>query len=205
MTIKLHLFILAGLKWTSLITYKPTKDCPQSPCLYRIGYTPLAVLKIKDSGTAPGHWFFPEAREFSRPISAKSVFRQPAFPWNYPIGSRYHMTLFLGVAAAEPVPVHACDCHSKISLSCASKSSLTASYFHLIVLNLLSPHVQQTKVAFPAPKYCDTSPSERQKQIVSRNAAADSTILCKFRLVLAPKLCSDTSTEHIMALSIIVT
>ena len=67
-------------------------------------YTPLAVLKIKDSGTTPGHWFFPEAREFSRPISAKSVFRQPVFPWNYPIGSRYHMTLFVGVAVAEPVP-----------------------------------------------------------------------------------------------------
>ena len=67
-------------------------------------YTPLAVLKVKDSGTAPGHWFFPEAREFSRSISAKSVFRQPGFPWNYLIGSHYHMTLFVGVAVAEPVP-----------------------------------------------------------------------------------------------------
>ena len=49
--------------------------------------------------------FFPEAREFSGPISTKSVFRQPPFPWNYPIGSRYHMTLLVGVAVAEPVPV----------------------------------------------------------------------------------------------------
>ena len=69
--------------------------------------TPLAVLKIKDSGTAPGHWFFPEVREFSRPISTKSLFRQPGFPWNYLIGSLYHMTLFVGVAVAKPVPVPA--------------------------------------------------------------------------------------------------
>ena len=58
----------------------------------------------------------------------------------------------------------ACACHNaKISLFCASKSSLTASYFRLIVSNLLSLHVQlpHTKAAFPAPKYCDTSPSER--------------------------------------------
>ena len=68
-------------------------------------YTPSAVLKIKDLGTAPGHWLFPEAREFSQPISAKSVFRQPGFPWNYLIGSRYHLTLFVGVAVADPVPV----------------------------------------------------------------------------------------------------
>ena len=53
--------------------------------------------------------------------------------------------------------------NAKISLFCASKSSLTASYFRLIVSNLLSLYVQlsQTKAAFPAPKYCDTSPSER--------------------------------------------
>ena len=40
------------------------------------------------------------------------------------------------------------DCHSKISLSSVSKSSLTASYFCLTVSNLLSLHVQlpQTKV-----------------------------------------------------------
>ena len=75
--------------------------------MHVLAYTPSAVLKIKDSGTAPGNWFFPEAREFSRPISAKSVFRQPYFPWNYPIGSLYHMTLFVGVAVAEPVPVPA--------------------------------------------------------------------------------------------------
>ena len=60
----------------------------------------------------------------------------------------------------------ACGCarhNAKISLFCASKFSLTASYFRLIVSNLLSLHVQlpQTKAAFPAPKYCDTSPSER--------------------------------------------
>ena len=122
-------------------------------------YTPLAVLKIKDSGNAPGHWFFPEAREFSRPISAKSVFRQPGFPWNYPIGSRYHMTHFVGVAVAEPVPVPA----TMPRFFCAAKSSLTASYFRLIVSNLLSLHVQlpQTKAACPTPKYGDTSPSER--------------------------------------------
>ena len=59
----------------------------------------------------------------------------------------------------------ACDCYSKISLSCASKSSLTASCFRLIVSSLLNLHVQlpQTKAAFPVPNYCDTSPSERQK------------------------------------------
>ena len=155
-------------------------------------------------GTAPGHWYFPTAREFSQPVSAKSVFRQPGFPWNYLIGSRYHLTRTLcgrgcGWACA-------CDCHSKISLSCISKSSLTASYFRLIVSNLLSLHVQlpQTKVAFSAPNYCDTLPSERQKQIVSRNAAAYGTVLCKFHLVLAPKLRNDTSTEQNMDLSIIV-
>ena len=57
-----------------------------------------------------------------------------------------------------------CLCrNAKISLFCTSKSSLTASYFCLIVLNLLSLHVQlpQTKATFPAPKYCHTSPSER--------------------------------------------
>ena len=48
------------------------------------------------------------------------------------------------------------------------------------------------KVAFPAPKYCDTSPLERQKQIVSRNGAAGGTVFCKFRLVLVPKLRNDT-------------
>ena len=119
------------------------------------------MLKIKDSGTAPGHCCFPEVREFSQPISAKSVFRQPGFPWNYPIGSRYHMTLFVGVTVAEPVPV--ARHNAKISLFCASKSSLTASYFRLIMSNLLSLHVElpQTKAGFPAPKYCDTSPSER--------------------------------------------
>ena len=45
---------------------------------YGTRYTPLAVLKIKDSGTAPGHRFFPEAREFSRTISAKCVTVQTA-------------------------------------------------------------------------------------------------------------------------------
>ena len=67
-------------------------------------------------------------------------------------------------------------------------------------------HVQlpQTKVASSAPKYCDTSPSVRPKQIVSRNAVADGTVLCKFRLVLAPKLRNDTPTEQIMYLSITV-
>ena len=82
-------------------------DAFQSVSPHDISYTPLAVLKIKDSGTAPGHWVFPEASEFSRPISAKSVFRQPGFPWNYPTGSRYHITFFVGVAVAEPVPVPA--------------------------------------------------------------------------------------------------
>ena len=140
--------------------------------LHCLRYTPLAVLKIKDSGTAPGHWFLPEAREFSRPISAKSVFRQPGFPWNYPIGSRYNMTLFVGCGCGWACAC-ACACvrlNAKISLFCASKSSLTASYFRLVVLNLLSLHVQlpQTKAAFPAHKYCDISRSERQKQIVSR-------------------------------------
>ena len=52
-------------------------------------------------------WFSPEAREFSRPVRAKSVFRQLAFPRNCPIGSRYHVTLFVGVAVAESVPVPA--------------------------------------------------------------------------------------------------
>ena len=112
-------------------------------------------------GTAPGHWFFREAREFSRPISAKSVFRQPGFPWNYSTGSLYHMTLYVDVHGCG----WACACarhNAKISLFCASKSSLTTSYFRLIVSNLLSLHVQlpQTKAAFPAPKYCDISPSE---------------------------------------------
>ena len=116
------------------------------------------------------------------------------------------MTLFVGVAVAvavavaEPVPVPVTATYSKISLSCASKSSLTASYFHLIVSNLLGLHVQlpQTKVAFPTPKYCDTLPSERQRQnIFSHNAVANSTVLCKFHLVLAPKLRNDTSTEQI--------
>ena len=100
-----------------------------------------------------------------------------------------------------------CDCHNaKISLFCTSKVSLIASYFCLIVSNLLSLQVQlpQTKAAFPAPKYCESSPLERQKQIVCRNAVADGTVLCKFRLVLAPELRNDTSTEQIMHLSITV-
>ena len=46
----------------------------------------LSSAEIKDPGTAPGHWFFPEARALSAPISARSVLRQSAFPWNYPIG-----------------------------------------------------------------------------------------------------------------------
>ena len=112
------------------------------------------------------------------------------------------MTLSVGVAVAEPTV----SVTAMIYLFCASKSSLTASYFRRIVSTLFRLHVQlpQTKAAFPAPKYCDTSPSGRQKQIVSRNAVADGTVLCKFRLVLAPKLRNDTSTEQIMDLSVTV-
>ena len=60
----------------------------------------------------------------------------------------------------------ACACarhNARILFSAPLKSSLTASYFRLIMSNLLSLHLQltQTKAAFPTPKYCDTSPSER--------------------------------------------
>ena len=159
------------------------------------------MLKIKDLGTAPGHWFFPRSARILSANQRQICVQTARFSLELSDWLALSPGTFCGRGCGW-----ACACHSKISLSCASKSSLTASYFRLIVSNLLSLHVQlpQTKVAFPAPNYCDTSPSERQKQIVSRNAAADGTVLCKFRLVLAPKLRNDTSTEQIMDLSITV-
>ena len=124
--------------------------------------------------------FSPEAREFCRPISAKSVFRQPGFPWNYPTGSRYH-----GVAMAEPVPVPAIT--PRFLFSALLNLLWTASYFRLIVSNLLSLHVQlpQTKAAFPAPKYCDTSPSEGS----SAAGSADVNKISAEKAVLKERVC----------------
>ena len=74
------------------------------------------------------------------------------------------------------------------------KSSLTASYFCLIVSNLLSLYVQlpQTKSSLSRPQILRHFAVGRQKQTVSRNAAADGTVLGRFCRVLAPKLRNDT-------------
>ena len=127
-------------------------------------YTPLAVLKIKDSGTTPGHMVLPRSARIlsanQRQICVQTArFSMELSDWL----ALSHVTLCgRGCGSASC----ACDCNTaKISLFCASRSSLTASYFRLIVSNLWSLHVQlpQTKAAFPAPEYCDTSLSERQK------------------------------------------
>ena len=178
----------------SLHYYRWSVDCIVTSTL------PGQCWKSKVQALPQVIWFFPEAREFSRPINAKSVFRQLAFPWNYPIGLCYHVTLFVGVA------VDVTAIMPRFLFLCTSKFSLIASYFCLIVSNLLSLRVQlpQTKAAFSAPKYCESLPLERQNQIVSCKAVADFTVLGKFRLVLAPELQNDASTEQIMHLPITV-
>ena len=70
-----------------------------------VGTLPWQCWKSKIQALPQVIGFSPKVHEFSWPISTKSVFRQPAFPWNYPIGPHDHMTLFVGVAVAEPVPV----------------------------------------------------------------------------------------------------
>ena len=77
--------------------------CQESSYCILIITLPWQCWKSKIQALPQVIWFFPKAREFFRPISAKCVFTQPAFPWNYPIGLRYHMILFVGVAVAEPV------------------------------------------------------------------------------------------------------
>ena len=62
-------------------------------------YTPLAVLKINDSGTAPGHW---NSLGQSAPNLCSD---SQLFDVTIRLARAYHMTCFVGVAVAEPVPV----------------------------------------------------------------------------------------------------
>ena len=172
----------------------------------RRSYSPSAVLKIEDSSTAPGHMVFPRSPRILSASQRQVCFQTASFSIELSDWLALSHDTLCGRGCGWAC-VCGCDCHNaKTSLFRASKSSLTASYFRPIVSNLLSLHVQlpQRKAAFAAPKYCDTSPPERQKQVVSRNAAADGIVLCKFRLVLAPELRNDTSTEQIMHLTITV-
>ena len=145
-----------------------TKFVPLSDLWQLWRYTPLAVLKIKDSGHCLRSLVFPPKRANSLGQSApKSVFRQPGFPWNYLIGSRYHLTV-CGRSCGWACDC-TCDCHSKISLSCASKSSLTASTFCLMVSNLLSLHVQlptDKSSLFPLPITVTLCRPKGKQQIV---------------------------------------
>ena len=130
--------------------------------IHVVRYTPLAVLKIKDFARHESRnrrvsvalpqviGFSPEARILSanqRQICVQTAsFSMELSDWL----ALSHDTLCGRGCGRACGCARGCDCHNaKISLFYASKSSLTASYFRLIVSNLLSLHVQlpQTKAA----------------------------------------------------------
>ena len=100
----------------------------------------------------------------------------------------------------------ACDCHSKISLSCASKSFFDSFIFSSNRVKSIKP---------PCATAIDKSSLSRPQLLwhfAAGKAKTNSLSQCcgrrrstrQFRLVLAPKLRNDTSTEQIMDFSITV-
>ena len=99
-------------------------------------YTPLAVLKIKDSGTAPGHMVFPWSASILSANQRQICFQAACFSMELSNWlALSHDTLCGRGWSWACGCARGCDCHNaKISLFCTSKSSLTPLFWFSALL-----------------------------------------------------------------------